>query len=262
LLTLTLALAAALVWRFGGSNNANPSTQQAFWRPLSVAARSPILVIGQGKHWNLSGALLRRLEQGPKLPASVRIEPGDLLEMDARHLSFENTAAAMNLAVALNSPSKRLQLRAPNQVLATDITEHPLIFLGAFNNVFTMNVMPKFRYRFEILSGVHSIVDSKNPERVWHYSNAPLENVRQSQDYAMLARLQEPSGALYYIVAGIQSGGTFAASEFATRPAFWKQIAEAAPRGWETGNVQIVLKTNVADRVAQSPEIVATHFWR
>jgi hypothetical protein len=255
--TLAIIAAAALP-RISNSSSA----YDRFWQPLTNAARPPIIVSGTARHWDLKDSLQKNLRDNTPTDKPFLAEPGEFIQSDSRMLSFENGSAMLNLVAALSRPNKRVQLRFADQIVSTDLREHPMLFLGAFNNALALAQMPKLRYRFVLVNQKHRIVDSTDPQREWVYDRNETPNGRQSQDYAMLCRLTESSGAVYYIVAGIQGSGTFAAAEFATQPKFWRDFDSQAPSGWENQNVQIVLKTSVVDRVAQAPEIVATHVWR
>ncbi len=250
-------IAAASLPRLSNSTSA----YDRFWQPLTNSTRPPIVISGTARHWNLADSLQARLLNAPADKA-ISLQPNEIDRGDSRMLSYENGAAIMNLVAAHSRPNKRVQLRFADQIVSTDLRDHPMLFLGAFNNALTLSQMPKLRYRFALVNHRHRIVDSTDPNREWVYDRNETPNGRQSQDYAMLCRLTDSSGALSYIVAGIQGSGTFAAAEFATQPKFWRDFDSQAPAGWENQNVQIVLKTSVVDRVAQAPEIVATHVWR
>jgi hypothetical protein len=55
--------------------------------------------------------------------------------------------------------------------------------------------------------------------------------------------------------------GTVAASEFLTDAGYMGAFAKAAPPGWETRNVQIVLATSVIKGNSGPPRVVAIHTW-
>jgi hypothetical protein len=63
------------------------------------------------------------------------------------------------------------------------------------------------------------------------------------------------------IVAGVGETGTVSASEFVTSERAIEDMNKLAPKGWNHGNVEVVLQTDVIDGHPGPPHIVASHFW-
>jgi hypothetical protein len=63
------------------------------------------------------------------------------------------------------------------------------------------------------------------------------------------------------VAAGIKGGGTAAAGEFLTNPAYLGQALASAPPHWEKRNVQFVLKTRLFGGAAGPPQVIASHYW-
>ncbi len=63
------------------------------------------------------------------------------------------------------------------------------------------------------------------------------------------------------IAAGVGQTGTVTASEFVTSEREIEEIKKIAPPGWNQGNVEVVLETNVIDGHPGPPHIVASRFW-
>jgi hypothetical protein len=80
-------------------------------------------------------------------------------------------------------------------------------------------------------------------------------------DYALVARfLDQDTGKLVVLVAGITGEGTTAASKFITEPDQFSRIP-GAPRNWAQKNVEVVLKIQIIDRVPATPTVAAAYFW-
>jgi hypothetical protein len=62
-------------------------------------------------------------------------------------------------------------------------------------------------------------------------------------------------------VAGIETYGTLAASEFVTEPIYLQAALAAAPPDWRRKNVQFVLGTKIIDGTSGPPRILAAQFW-
>ena len=52
-----------------------------------------------------------------------------------------------------------------------------------------------------------------------------------------------------------------AAGDFITNPQSIAKMAKSLPKGWETKNIEIVLRTAVKNQVPSPPEIVAAYCW-
>lgn len=63
------------------------------------------------------------------------------------------------------------------------------------------------------------------------------------------------------LIAGLGRDGTAAAAEFVTNPAFLRALTAAAPKGWESKNIQVVIATDIVNGHGGIPRIVATYSW-
>jgi len=64
-----------------------------------------------------------------------------------------------------------------------------------------------------------------------------------------------------YVVAGLNKGGTDAASEFVTNTRYLDLLGHKLPRGWESRNIEIVLETHSFGNKTSAPQIVAIYVW-
>ena len=81
-------------------------------------------------------------------------------------------------------------------------------------------------------------------------------------DFAIISRLlQCKTGAPSMIVTGIGQNGTQAAAEFLVDPEKVTAALRQAPRGWETMNIQIVLRFGVIDYLPGVTEVIGTSYW-
>jgi hypothetical protein len=82
------------------------------------------------------------------------------------------------------------------------------------------------------------------------------------EDYAIVARyLDQTTGQLVVVAAGIGGNGTISAGEFLTDRKFLAQLVEHAPKDWARKNVEAVIATQVIDGKSGPPRVVAVHFW-
>ena len=81
-------------------------------------------------------------------------------------------------------------------------------------------------------------------------------------DYAIVARFHDTTtDGPIMIIAGIGPYGTEAASEFVSSPQYLAENLKKLPAGWDSGNLEMVIKTNVIDGKAGPPELVTATVW-
>jgi hypothetical protein len=136
-----------------------------------------------------------------------------------------------------------------------------VILIGGFDNVWTLRLTSKLRYRFVNPGArVGVIVDSDGPATNWSFDNgqSALSNTR---DYAIVASFFDPRiEQRVLIAAGIGKSGTAAATEFLTNNNYldaW--LSQTKPS--KSKNVEIVLSTEIVEGQQGPPQIVASYSW-
>ena len=62
-------------------------------------------------------------------------------------------------------------------------------------------------------------------------------------------------------LAGITQYGTDAAGDLVTNPELMSEALRDAPKGWQSKNLQLVLKVKVISGAPTSPKVVQRYFW-
>jgi hypothetical protein len=107
----------------------------------------------------------------------------------------------------------------------------------------------------------HCIVDRRNSTSVLWKVAQPADG-GMSDDYAIVTRVFEPTTEKTVVsVAGIETYGTLAASEFVTEPMYLEVALVGAPSDWRRKNAQFVLGTKIIDGSPGPPRILAAQFW-
>ena len=141
----------------------------------------------------------------------------------------------------------------------SDLREGPVILIGGLSNQWTLQEISNMRYRFggSAADGYY-IRDSQDPaNRQW---SVYMQHkwVAVDRDYAIVARVHSKIiGSTVMVAAGVGMSGTAAAGEFLSDPA---QVAELRRRlgpALRDRDFEVVLRTNVVDGIAGSPEILA-----
>jgi len=265
-----IAAAAAVLW---GVRRTPASDLEAFWEPLFRDA-SPIQVsIGQPTRlYRFTGPRMEELNRlfgggeadgakGTKPP----VAPDELVWVAPEYLFMRDALAAFKVAAWIQSKGHASRLASVAQTNYSQLRHAPLVAIGAFNNAWSIRVTAELRFVFDdrVIDGVayHCIVDRRNSTSVLWKVAQPASG-GMSEDYAIVTRVFEPTTEKTVLsVAGIETYGTLAASEFVTESPYLAAALSAAPPDWRRKNAQFVLGTKIIDGTPGPPRILAAHFW-
>jgi hypothetical protein len=137
--------------------------------------------------------------------------------------------------------------------------------VGAFNNSWTMRVTSELQFVFShrTIGGIdyNCIEDRRNPKSDGWKVVQPVSG-QITEDFAIVRRVFDPDTEKAVIsVAGIETFGTLAASEFVTQAEYLGKALAAAPASWRRHNAEFVLGTKIIDGTPGPPTVLATHFW-
>ncbi len=237
LLALAALTAALVLWRpWDGTRVFN-----RFWSPL-VEGGSPVTV-----------CLARAPNSDPAAGG-----PADI--------GWPDVSAAASAVAAIQRAGGRHRLRLGDDVTFDDLRRAPAVLVGAFNDIWTLRLTEDLRFEPQRDGSRRWILDRKDPaSRAWSVDlpdgAAGRDRARRS-DYAVVSRLLPArTGSPIVMLAGLTGFGTSIAGEFVATPEFLDRLAGVAPPGWERGNLQVVLETEVIDGHAGPPRIAAVHAW-
>jgi hypothetical protein len=147
----------------------------------------------------------------------------------------------------------------------TALRQGPAIFVGAFDNSWTLRMTRGLRYRFGNDANMTHfwIEDTQSPTHMrWEIDRDKQKATNNYRDYAIVARfLDANTGKIAIISAGIARGGTVAAGEFLTDPSNIELIKSRVPKNWDGQNMEFVLSTEIIDGRSSPPRVEATYFW-
>jgi hypothetical protein len=252
-LVMTSMLVIAVVtgsWVWMGSR---PSTLDRFWAPV-FGSGDPISVCFPQS--SFSGQTLRDASS----PNQERH-----LDEQMRGVVLDDLQPLMSLSGLLEMRRRHYTLLGEDTATLPDLRQGPTIFLGAFDNAWTLRMTRDLRYRFgNDPNMTHFWIEdtqSHTPLR-WSVDREVQQTTHDYKDYAIVARFRDANtGKLAVVVAGIARGGTVAAGEFLTQPGYMDAIKSRAPKNWEGQNMEFVLSTEIIDGSSSPPKIEATYFW-
>ena len=149
--------------------------------------------------------------------------------------------------------------------VSSQLREGPVVLIGMLNNDWTLNRTSSLRFHLEGPEGedqVYWIADTQHPEsRDWQV-RAQAPRSRVVKDYAIAARfIDESTGQVVLVAAGIAGSGTRAAGEFLTDEASLKQLADDTGVDWGQKNFEVVLSSQVVNGMQGKPKVEAKAFW-
>ncbi|HEY2019493.1 MAG TPA: hypothetical protein VGH38_38560 [Bryobacteraceae bacterium] len=267
---MLVAAVAAVLW---GVRRTPASELDAFWEPLFRDRRSIQICVGQPTRlYRFIGPRmedLNRILGGPpsadRNPPKLSIGADELTWVAPEYMFMRDAFSAYAVASWLQSKGRTYQLVSVSQTNYSRLRHEPLVAIGAFNNTWSMRVTSELRFVFDhrTIGGAtyNYIHDRRNPDFVDWKVLQPA-NGNMPVDFAIVTRVFDSATEKTVIsAAGIETYGTFAASEFVTQPEYLGNALRAAPKDWRRKNVQFVLGTRIIDGTPGPPRILASHFW-
>jgi hypothetical protein len=229
-----------------------------FWRPILTASDPVLLCVAD--QLQDSGIALRN-------PA----EPGRPVWMNDSSkknpfttVAIDDLNAIVKVAAILQSSQKQYTIKGEGATNLADLRSGPSIFVGAFDNAWTLRLTNPLRFHFSANPDMtqRSIVNSADPHSRWAVDDSVQMATGDYRDYAIVARFTDSNtGKLEVVVAGIGRGGTLAAGQFLTDSGNLVQLERAAQAVGGKKNMEVVLSTQIIDGQPGSPKIEAVYFW-
>jgi hypothetical protein len=171
----------------------------------------------------------------------------------------------VKIAGVLQAHGTRYSLKGEGSTTLTDLRNGPSVFVGAFDNAWTLRLTKPLRFHFANDAAMTRlwIADSNNPSRTdWVIDRAKQQATNNYRDYAIVARFTDSNtGKIAIIAAGVARGGTIAAGEFLIDPTYLAQVANAARGSAGKKNMEFVLSTEIIDGQPGTPKMEAAYFW-
>jgi hypothetical protein len=244
---------------------------EQFWSPLLETSKPVLIYTGANPVYMPSPELIQRYKATHHLSdvdnvgheflipvtQDQKLGPGDLIEMKNAFVTLGDVSANVNVASLLTKFNRNFDLRSGEDVAFGDLRQFPAILIGAFNNVWTLQMTGDLPFVFG--NGL-IIRDQADTTRQWSPVNSSEGNVQL--DYALVARLpHSKAGEPLIAIAGITQFGTRAAAEFITSAQALRDLLKSAPKDWASKNMEFVLQTKVVNDIPTNPTVVAIRYW-
>jgi hypothetical protein len=251
-LCLTVAILSGggyWLWR-----SAQRSPFDFFWGPVLNSSDPVLLCIADQKQYS-SIALRDATDQSRQV-----ILPDNLTAV-----VIDDLNPVVKVAGILQAHGKKYSLRGEGATNLMDLRAGPTVFVGAFDNAWTLRLTKPLRYHFANDAEMNhlSIVDTNAPTSSrWMVDRTQQMATNNYRDYAIVARfIDGNTGRLAVIAAGVGRGGTIVAGEFITDPANLAELMRTAGAAPGKKNMEIVLSTQIIGGEPGSPKVEAAYFW-
>jgi hypothetical protein len=188
-----------------------------------------------------------------------------MVQTDLSAVNRDDLWAILKVGSVLLSHGKKFTLKGSQVATLSDLQNGPTIFVGAFDNAWTMRLTKPLRFHFgnDANFSHEWISDSTISGAPRWFTNRPvLENANNYREYAIVARFTDPdTGQLSVVVAGIGAGSTLAAGEFISDPVHLGELERLAVAAGDKKNIEAVISTQIIDGQPGTPKIEATYFW-
>jgi hypothetical protein len=242
---LTLALVSAIALR-PWARQSNVLDQ--FWGPVLNPSVPVVLCVG-------------RAPLSPGTPATPE-------QLGSRRpgIGWTDAVTLARLTGLIQSKGQPYHLRREERATFSELQEGPAILVGAFNDAWTLRLMEGMRFGFHQDGAEYWIADQQDPTKIrWKIDLSKKDTDGRpvvGEDYALISRFLNPkTGKIVVVVAGLYASGTEAAGRFLTDPHQIEPLIGRVPPHWEKKNLQIVISTEVIDRVPGPARVLATYSW-
>lgn len=243
-----------------------------FWAPVVEASSPVVLCVGQPKAYKLEPNTRRQMEgwidqtaKGENPPIPPAIPFSEVKPVWDRHIALVDAQAMVPLCSLLARKGKKVEVRGGRVSSLADLRGKPCIFIGAFNNDWTMRLTSELRFYFELgASNEFAVIrDRQDASRKdWAGSRSWPPPQDMAADYAIVSRTYNPTIEQTVVsVAGATGYGTSAAGEFLANEDYFAAALHDAPRDWYKKNIEVVLSVKVISGTPGPPKVLAAHFW-
>ncbi len=259
--------------------NYHPPTAKSdldqFWGPV-FATRQPVLIcLAKPVAYRPVESIYRRYSrthpgtfqtEAERTNTPLHLDPdekltwGDLFMYADFGVAAGDVQAAVALSVLLGRIDKPMQLRIGSNYTYEDLRNSPAVFIGGFNNKWTMQQTANLHFIFLEDHEKYSIREQGPNGKVWH--TVLNEDGDTLEDFGIVSRLvNSGTGQFTVAVAGVGPLGTQAAGEFVSNAKYLEEGLRQAPANWDKGNMELVVHTKVTDSVSGPPQVVAAYYW-
>jgi hypothetical protein len=248
LVLLSLALGVGFTWQ-----GLHPTAMEQFWAPF-VKSPDPVLfcIADQSQYSTIN----LRDAANPLRQTTLNDHMVTVI--------IDDVSPLVNIAGFLHTYGRTYRVQGETATTLTDLRGSPSIFIGAYDNSWTLRLTAPLRFHFANNAEMTRfwIEDRNNPSRQDWLLERSRQDTGTYKDYAIVARFLDPNTDRFVVVAaGVARGGTVAAGEFLVDAHRLDELARQAPKDWSRKNIEVVLETQVIDGRSGPPRIDEVYTW-
>src|ERR1700683_3976571 len=248
-LVTCVALGGALWWR-----SLQRSPFDVFWDPI-LNSGDPVLICIADQNQYTAIALRDAADPSHQT----------ILKDNLSAVVIDDLSTVVKIAGVLQAHGTKYSLKGEASTTLSDLRNGPTVFVGAFDNAWTLRLTKPLRYHFANNADMTRfwIADSNNPDRIdWVIDRAKQQATNNYRDYAIVAQFTDSTtGKIAIVAAGVGRGGTIAAGEFLIDTAHLTQIVNEARASAGKKNMEFGLRTEIIDGQPGTPKMEAAYFW-
>jgi hypothetical protein len=235
-----LVLAAGLLWRLAMHK---PGAVAAFWSPMVREHEPMVLCVGGNTFADKNFSGVQTALKGTEYP----------------FVSMQIVSSVSQISGLLEREGATYSVQASSSTQLPELRDHPIVFLGGYNNDWTMQLMSPLRYHFSA-EPMEAIVDTQQPGRVWARDRS--QPYASADDYAIVARFRDNvTGSMAVVAAGLGRNGTELAAQFLTSERYMGVLQQTLGGRFSTANVEVLLHSRVIYGKTGAPQIEAVYAW-
>lgn len=174
---------------------------------------------------------------------------------------IDDLSPLVTIGGILQSHGRKFTIKGEGATNLMDLRNGPTIFIGAFDNAWTLRLTRSLRYHFANNPEMteFGITEGNAPPMRWKVDRSQQISTNNYRDYAIVARFTDATtGQLAIVAAGVGLGGTIAAGEFLANP---DDMAHALRGAGKHKNMELVLSTQIIDGEPGNPTMEAAYYW-
>ncbi len=249
LVVLALAITSTILWRVS-----RPSVLKQFWEPFVKSPQPVLMCVADQPEYST----IRLRDAADPQHEITLTDNSDVLVID-------DVSPLVNVAAMLRTYGTSARVLGESSTTLTDLRQGPSVFIGAFDNSWTLRLTSPLRFHFANDPGMTQfwIEDRANPGK----HGCVLDRSQQQrtgtyEDCAIVARFVDPNTDQFVVIAaGIGRGGTISAGEFLVDSNRMEEMLKDVPSDWKRKNIEIVLETQVIQERSGPPRIRAVYVW-
>jgi len=266
-----LVSAAVLVPHFWSPFAVSSATR--FWAPF-LQGSSPLLVCVPAPdvyriYGTRAGELVHAFkprspeDAAARGPVNVSLRDAKVVPEPGLFVGIGDAHVISTLSSIAAAKGKPFVWRASSLTTFADISSHPSVVIGAETNPWHKDLRKGSRYTIARFEGRNSVVDEKDQQALcvkpatWE----PASNY----DCGVLTRL--PNGFAsstsqpLLLVGGLDHLGTYALGDLISNSKFLEAALARAPAGWESRNLEIVVRVERLGNGGSPPQTLAVNVW-